>query len=723
MEYPVLYPEATEYEWHEINVFVDTEADGNRVANILARDVTKAHNEQEKNAQELKAAFSNNKILSELTQMLYSYNLTLNLRTGKYSMIIGTGMTKFMGIFKATDDYETAYKKKLQYLDKRHIAEFEALASLDALRARTNSYGFIGRLEYGAIIEDGEEWHEVNVFISTNENGEPIANILGRDITEMHKRQEQREHQQRAAVARDQLLSGITKMLYSFNLTVNLNTWRYSLITGTGEEKTVALMHTTDDYVLLHAKMAMQIADEYKAALNNLIGIQALKNNAHISGYVGSATVRAIVDGKDEWHEVNLFMGTNETGEPVANILGRDVTETHLQAEAMAQLEIANRASAAKTAFLFNMSHDIRTPMNAIIGFTELLEKNLKNELVAKNYLHKIKTANDFLLSLINNVLEMARIESGRAELEEMPCNILAVHDSSFSLMETQLRDKNISFTYNTELEHMDVVCDKTKIREIFFNILSNAVKYTPEGGSIVQTIKELPSDKPGHSIYKSTLEDTGIGISEEFLPHIFEEFTREHSSTESKIHGTGLGMPIVKKLVELMDGTIEIESQKGVGTKVTITLTHPWAEEPLEEPQEAAVVLDAASFKGKRILLAEDNELNSEIATAILHEVGFEVDAAEDGERCVAMLQKAPVGYYDLILMDIQMPKMDGYEATRAIRSFEDKEKANIIILAVTANAFDEDRKNALKAGMNGHISKPIDVAVLMTTLVGLVK
>lgn len=718
LEYPVLYPGDTEYEWHEINVFVDTDEKGNRVANILGRDITEAHNAAEKSAQELQAAASKNQILSEITKMLYSYNLTLNLRTGKYSIIIGTGMTKFMEIFKSTSDYEEAYSRKLQYLDPENVAQFAALASLDALRARSNAHGFIGSLEYGAIIDDGEEWHEMNIFMSTNEKGEPVANILGRDITESHKRQEQRENQQRAAMARDQLLSGITKMLYSFNLTVNLESWHYSLITGTGEPETISLMQETDDYVLLYAKLLKFVGQEHKEAYDNLIGVQALKKRLHFSGYAGSITCRMQINGTNQWHEVNLFMGTNEAGEPVANILGRDVTEAHDKAETMAQLEIANRASAAKSAFLFNMSHDIRTPMNAIIGFTELLEKNLHEQELAQNYIGKIKTANDFLLSLINNVLEMARIESGMMQLEESCCNIHSFNDSFYSLFEPQLKEKQLEHTIVEKVQHPNVICDAVKLREVFFNVYSNAVKYTPVGGRISMSVEELPWNKQGYSLYRTIIEDTGIGISEEFLPHIFEEFTREHSSTESKIHGTGLGMPIVKKLVEFMDGTIEVESALGKGTKITIMLPLRWADQLELTAPKAKVKADALQFKGKRILLTEDNELNSEIATAILQGMGFVVELAEDGQKCVDMLVKAPAGYYDLILMDIQMPNMNGYEATKAIRELEDEEKAKIIILAVTANAFEEDRKNALKAGMNGHIAKPIKVDVLVQTL-----
>lgn len=258
IEYPVLYPGDEKYEWQEINIFASTDDNGNRIANLLGRDVTEAHETQERNEKELKAAAAKNQILPELTKMLYSYNLTLNLHTGKYSMIVGTGMTKFMEIFKSTDDYEVAYQEKIKYLAPETIDQFSNLASLEALRARRNANGFIGSVEYGALTDNGEEWHEVNAFISTDESGEPIANLLGRDITDAHKRQEQKENAQKAAMARDQLLSGVTKMLYSYNLSVNLESWKYTLITGTGMHDAVHVMESTDDYVLVFSRLTLK---------------------------------------------------------------------------------------------------------------------------------------------------------------------------------------------------------------------------------------------------------------------------------------------------------------------------------------------------------------------------------------------------------------------------------------------------------------------------------
>ena len=260
--------------------------------------------------------------------------------------------------------------------------------------------------------------------------------------------------------------------------------------------------------------------------------------------------------------------------------------------------------------------------------------------------------------------------------------------------------------------------------RPFFLNILSNALKSTPSGGKVTMNLTEIPSNRPGYAMYQTVIEDSGIGMSEEFLPHLFEEFTRERSSTETKLNGTGLGMPIVKKLVDLMEGTIEVEGKVGRGTRITVTLPHRIAqEEETQSCKEKAKRYDENGFRGKRILLAEDNELNAEIAITILEEAGFVVEHAEDGIICVDMMEKAEAGYYDLILMDIQMPNMDGYKAAQTIRKLSDPQKANITIVAMTANAFDEDKKNAYKAGMNWHIAKPIKVDELMSALTEILK
>ena len=380
----------------------------------------------------------------------------------------------------------------------------------------------------------------------------------------------------------------------------------------------------------------------------------------------------------------------------------------------------ARMANEAKTRFLFYMSHDIRTPMNAIIGFADLLEKHLDDKKRVIDYISKIKHSSSFLLSLINYVLEMARIESGKATLKTETGDLKNLVNTLNDVFEPSIEEKKLQYTCNLKVENPYVHCDKTKLREILLNVISNSIKYTPEGGSVTVDITEEGHDAEKKvSFYRFTIEDTGIGMSKEYLPHIFEEFSREHTSTESKVIGTGLGLPIVKSLVDLMGGTIEVSSEVTVGTKTIIILPFLVSEEEcknaVQEQQESTKLL--ALLMGKRILLAEDNELNAEIAITILEEEGLKVEWAEDGIKCLEMLKKVPEDYYDMILMDIQMPNMDGYRTTEEIRSLPDK-RAQIPIVAMTANVFDEDKKKAYEAGMNGYIAKPIDTKAIFSTL-----
>ena len=378
----------------------------------------------------------------------------------------------------------------------------------------------------------------------------------------------------------------------------------------------------------------------------------------------------------------------------------------------------AREANEAKTRFLFNMSHDIRTPMNAIIGFSDLLEKHIDEREKVLDYTKKIKSSSSFLLSLINYVLEMARIESGKAVLKEEVGDLQLLTNMLSDVFEPLVRQKQLTCTYHTDLVHLYVICDKTKVREILLNIISNAIKYTPEGGHIAVSISETPCEQAGTGRYTLRVQDDGIGMSEDYLPHIFEEFSREHTSTESKVVGTGLGLPIVKALVDRMHGTIDVQSKIGCGTTMTVTLPLPLAsEEQIRTYQQPVEEQLPADLKGRRILLAEDNDLNAEIAMTLLQENGLEVERAADGLLCVAALQNHPADYYDAILMDIQMPHMNGYQAAQTIRSLRDPRR-NIPIIAMTANAFDEDRQKALEVGMNEHLAKPIDLDALFETL-----
>ena len=369
----------------------------------------------------------------------------------------------------------------------------------------------------------------------------------------------------------------------------------------------------------------------------------------------------------------------------------------------------AQHANQAKTRFLFNMSHDIRTPMNAIIGYTQLLENNLDNKKQALDYISKLKSSSTILLSLINYILEMTQIESGKLDLKKEIGDLDDLVKNINVVVEPLIKEKKLHYSYHLEIKHHHIICDKTKLREIVLNILSNAIKYTPEGGNIELLIQEI-SFENNKVKYHFIIIDNGIGMKEDFLPHIFEEFAREKTSTESKVPGVGLGLPIVKSLIDMMNGTIQVESKLNKGTKFTVELSFLTSLQVENVNERNTSTLD---FSGKHILLVEDNELNAEIGIELLNTFKVIIDLAKNGEECIKILEKMPEGYYDLILMDIQMPIMDGYEATKIIRSFNNK-NAQIPIIAMTANAFEEDRKHALQLGMNEHLAKPVDIEKL---------
>ena len=380
-------------------------------------------------------------------------------------------------------------------------------------------------------------------------------------------------------------------------------------------------------------------------------------------------------------------------------------------------LEKAQRASRAKTMFLNNMSHDIRTPMNAIIGFTNLAATHLNDQELVRNYLDKIAAASSHLLSLINDVLDMSRIESGKVVIDETACDLSKVLRDLQSIIQADLKDKKLDFRLDDSgLIHPYVVCDQLRLNQVLLNILSNALKFTPAGGHISISAAERPGDGPDTAVYEFCIRDTGIGMAPEFLKHIFEPFEREQTSTVSGIQGTGLGMSITKNLAELMNGQITVESQKEQGSTFTCSFPFRFTEAP--NKQETSKEPAVWQLTGCRLLLAEDNELNQEIAVTILEEAGCIVDVASDGAEAVEKVQRSADNPYDLVLMDIQMPVMDGIEATKAIRAMAEPKLARLPIVAMTANAFEEDRQRVLSAGMNGHLGKPIDVDKLFATL-----
>lgn len=432
-------------------------------------------------------------------------------------------------------------------------------------------------------------------------------------------------------------------------------------------------------------------------------------------------TYRALVDGEIHYYTGNYtrISQPQETLKLVAGFRNIDslVESENKQKQALEQaLKAAKVANEAKTNFLSNMSHDIRTPMNAIVGFTELLKPLVKNDKKASEYVRKILFSTDYLLNLLNNILEMSRIESGHFNLDEKITESQSLNDSVFIVFEREMAKKNISFSREFNVEHQWIYCDPVKVKEILLNILSNACKYTPNGGSVKMSVNERETENPDIVVFEAVVEDTGIGMSPEYLTHIFEKFSRERNTSESGQTGTGLGMGIVKSYVDAMGGSINVESQIGKGSKFTIRLPHRIANPIDPESIISQQIPEDISFDGMRILLAEDNDINAEIAEAVLANMGFDVYRVKDGIECISALERE--GHFDAVLMDIQMPKMDGYKATRIIRSLNDPYIRTIPIIAMTANAFAEDRKKAHEAGMNAHIAKPVYPATLQKTL-----
>ena len=466
------------------------------------------------------------------------------------------------------------------------------------------------------------------------------------------------------------------------------------------------------------------VSDNTNGEFENQLGLETLRSQE--KDY--SMTYEFKLETGINYHQVRVAFVKKKDGTRMAVVGTRNIDslikKERMQEEKLKKAYVAaENANKAKTEFLNNMSHDIRTPMNVILGYNQLMKSQL-TESKQLDYQKKIEQSGKLLLAIINNVLDMARIESGKIKVDENYERVGEVVDEIISTFSSEAEEKEIHLSGSMKVTHRNILCDGTKIREIYVNLVSNAMKYTPRGGNVTITVEELPCEKEGYMKVKSEIKDTGIGMSKEYLPTLFEPFSREQNTTTGRIGGTGLGMPIVKKMVDLMGGSIEVASELGKGTVFTFTLMHKIADRKFySQKTEAAETSEMGkNLSGKHVLLAEDNDLNAEIAVTVLEETGIVIERVEDGIQCVNRVVQMSPGTYDLILMDIQMPNMDGYKATRCIRRLDDKKKAEIPIIAMTANAFAEDRKKAFDAGMNGHIAKPIDIeklgAVILSVL-----
>ena len=473
---------------------------------------------------------------------------------------------------------------------------------------------------------------------------------------------------------------------------------------------------------VLGSDYAQNISYRYTSGLYSYSFTDMIRDNMAIVGSILLAIVALIVfllvrDVRRTRKEV-------EEKETARQKLEAKNTELAKSQKALSDaLTVAENANRAKTSFLNSMSHDIRTPMNAILGFTELAASHIDNKEQVQDYLGKISVSSSHLLSLINDVLDMSRIESGKVTIEETAVHLPDVIQDLRTIIQSDSASKQLELIIETkDVTHEDIITDKLRLKQVLLNILSNAVKFTPSGGTISFFVTEKPSSVENAADFEFCIKDNGIGMSEEFQKTIFEAFTREKTSTVSGIQGTGLGMAISKSIVDLMGGTITVHSTEGKGTEFTVKLPCRINNTSMN-PERMDGIESMPDFSGKRVLLAEDNELNQILAENILTSVGLSVDIACDGTEAVEKVKAAAVGYYDIILMDVQMPHMDGYEATRQIRALENKDKANVPIIAVTANAFDEDRQIAVDAGMNGHLAKPYDIPMIMETLKNLLR
>ena len=495
---------------------------------------------------------------------------------------------------------------------------------------------------------------------------------------------------------------------YSFYSVPLLNPVKSCFAVNSGNRSLLSILNKTIKAMpvnMLAGALAMYKSSARKVTLSDFI-----KDNFFMALLVSSIAVAAIL------LTILKLLRKARKAEAAARKAASDTQE--LNAKLQVAVEKAESANRAKSTFLFNMSHDIRTPMNAIIGYADLASRHLDDPAKLKNYMENIQVCGQNLLMLLNNVLDLARIENDKTEMEYSVSDIEKDFRNCVAMFRNQADSKGQTLTVTTQLQYPYIYADIPHLTEICTNLVSNAVKYTGAGGTIRCDVTQKPSKKEGWCDTVVTVADNGIGMSQEFQKHIFEPFERERTSTVSKVEGSGIGMGIVKKLVGLMGGTVEVESRIGVGSTFTVTIPCRIASEDETQAKRETNPSDQKCLCGTRILLTEDNDLNAEIAVELLQEEGCTVDRAKDGVECVDMLEKAANGTYQLILMDIQMPVMNGYDAARKIRGLDDPQKANIPIIAMTANAFTEDRQVALDAGMNDHIAKPINMNVLVPTL-----
>ena len=738
--------------WGEVTVFFTTDEEGDQTANVLGRDVTEECREAARHERERKQAQAKDQMLAGITQTLYGINITIDLVRDSFSVIRGTGMDEVCEIVESClgGSYSALVDVFLGHVPADGRDRVLQILGRDVLLGHRSRRGHFDTQEFVWRDAAGKDrWCKVHGFMAVNERGDPVASFLARDVTAAHEEAEQRDRVAREAAAKDMVLSNIAKSIYGYILRVNLETLGCSVIRGTGMDCHVAAMERVRSYADVMADFEQRVPKGDLERATALLSPEAMRAQAAKvgNGHVGSVEYEFVCPVRGpRWRMANVFVGQDENGVLTGNILVRDVTEQHALADAEEKLKVAQEASKAKSDFLFNVSHDVRTPMHAIMGFADIAARDLDNRDTVKDCLAKIRKSGDLLFSLLNSVLDVSRLEAGKLKLVETVVDVRNSFESVRSTMKEIAREKSISLEFAFgDIADRYVYADQEKCSRIFVNIISNAIKYTKDGGQVRVTCEQAKPAADGRAWYRYTFADNGIGMSPGYLKNLYQRFSREEDTTETGVSGLGLGMTISKAFVDQMGGTIDCQSQKGIGTTFTVLLPFRLQEGKHEYVDPlTGKIMDAdrpepeteTSFKGRRVLLVDDSKLNREVSKYYLVKAGFDVETAEDGTLAVGLVRKRGPGYYDVILMDIQMLTMGGLEATRQIRKWEGELKARfeaeqgdvrspapasafgykpVPIIALSANAFEEDRAAALAAGMNDHLAKGLKPAAFL--------
>ena len=701
LEYEALVDGETR--WREVNVFVDSDDQGRRQANILCRDVTDRHEHEAARRREQEAANARDRVLSEITKKLYGFNLTVNLCSATYSVIVGTGMEDVLPILTASNDYAATMDRVLGLVDPDHRAAVRETLGYDYLLESSENDDAPGKIVFPILLSGTRHWHEVVVFRSVDGGGNPLANILGRDVTESHERAERRERERRAAAAKDALLSGITKTLYGYNLSVDLTTMKYTVIAGTGSNASVRFLERMNDYRSAYDRKMSQVPSNAQSVLAPFSPDGLRKAFAQgENGLFRTVEYPALIQGEQLWEEVSIFLGTDEAGRALANLLVRDVTEAHMRLDA--EREAERKTAEAKSYFFSTVSHDIRTPLNAILGYTELLKLGIDDPQERAQALDAVVSSGNVLMELINDVLDLSKLESGKMEIEPEPTDVPTLVRETVSAFSLACEKKGVALVQDLG-EMPPLQLDPQRIRQILFNLLGNAVKFTDDGAITVKI-----SFQKGTFLLSVT--DTGCGIASEDQENLMTPYVQIRGA--GRTGGTGLGLAICKQLAARMGGELRLESEFGKGSTFTLELPDVAIAESLPATEDVPSEVSVAA-RERRVLIVDDSPINLKVLESMLRRLGFtQIVRAASGQSALDYLRTDSA---DLVLTDLWMPEMDGVSLAAAIRRAErGQNRPPMPIYAVTADV--EIVKNAAELGFAGVILKPLSLKNLAQVL-----